>query len=148
MRKLFVLTVFIAALTGTIQAQDRLAVEQGQLAFDGYDLVGYFDGKVLKGSPDLEYTYQGIKLRFSSQDNLDLFKSNPAAYFPAYGGWCAIAMVQNSFVIPDYTLYKIQEDQLLFFQVKAFFNGLTYWNKDPDKNLFLADSNYRKHFDE
>lgn len=142
------LSIILVVFIHDPQAQSKHAAEPGAVAFDGYDLVGFFDGKTLKGTSDYEYEYNGVKLRFSSKENLDTFKSDPEQYFPAYGGWCAIAMVDDSFVIPDYTLYKIQDNRLFFFQVKAFFNGLTYWNKDPDKNLFLADGNYRKHFDE
>jgi len=100
---------------------------------------------VKKGNEKLAAEVDGRKLLFSSAENLEIFKENPQKYTPAYGGWCAIAMVDNTFVRPDYTVYKVQDDQLLFFSVRAFFNGLTEWDKDEDKNKILADGNYMKH---
>lgn len=45
-------------------------------------------------------------------------------------------------------MYKIQDGKLHFFAVRAFFNGLTAWEKDPEGNKIKADSNYYKHFPE
>lgn len=148
--KIKTLLTLILIYTGVSisHAQGQYAQDAGEVAFDGYDLVGFFDDQVIKGFAEFEVEYEGVKLRFSSEDNLRIFNDDPEAYLPAYGGWCAIALVGNAFVIPDYSLYKIQEGRLFFFQVKAFFNGLTYWNKDPDKNQVLADINYSKHFNE
>ena len=131
----------------TTSAQSQLAADRNTTAFDGYDLTEFFNSKVVKGSKEFAYQYQGVNILFASQENLELFKSDPGKYFPSYGGWCAIAMTEDTFVIPDYRSYKIQDGRLFFFRVKAFFNGLAQWNKKPDKNVMLADKNYFSHFD-
>ena len=138
------LVLFFLVFSWTaVQAQDAYPVDSGEVLLDGYDPVAYFDSQVLKGKKQFAYVTQGRWLLFSSQENLDRFREDPQRYQPAYGGWCAIAMVDTTFVVPDYTLYKIQDGALMFFSIRAFFNGLTEWDKDPDKNKVKADGNYR-----
>lgn len=130
-------------------AQEAIVVEKGKVLLDGYDPVAYFiSGKPTPGEPEITHLYEGRIIRFASEENRKLFLDNPGKYFPAYGGWCAIALVDGLFVVPDYTLYKIQDGQLLFFQIKAFFNGKTLWEKNPGPNKLKADSNYLSRFPE
>ena len=129
-----------------LKAQDAYAVGSGEILIDGYDPVAYFDSEVKKGSESFSLEISGRKLLFSSAENKERYQDNPDKYTPSYGGWCAIAMVDGTFVVPDYTLYKIQDGELLFFSVRAFFNGLTQWNKDADKNKVLADGQYTDYF--
>ncbi|MBV6647659.1 MAG: YHS domain protein [Cyclobacteriaceae bacterium] len=123
-------------------AQEQWAAAKGAILFDGYDPVAFFDSQVVKGLDAYSTYHEGRRILFSSQENEKKFEEDKEKYFPAYGGWCAIAMVDGTFVVPDYTLYKIQDDQLLFFSVRAFFNGLTAWNKDAMSNKVKADRNY------
>lgn len=144
----FILSIILFACFCSLSAQDAIPFMQGQLAFDGNDLIEYFSDKVVPGSEQFQTYHEGVNLYFSSEENLKKFKANPGRYFPAYGGWCAIAMVDGLFILPNYELYKIQDGRLLFFQVRAFFNGLTHWNKDPMKNLVSADMKYQDFFEE
>lgn len=130
----------------TALAQEKFTVEKGQIMIDGYDPVSYFQGKPIKGTAEFKSEKEGRVYLFSSHSNKAIFDKAPEKYLPEYGGWCAIAMADGSFVIPDYSLYKIQNDKLLFFTVRAFFNGLTQWEKDANGNLIKADSNWRKYF--
>jgi YHS domain-containing protein len=117
----------------------------GEVAFDGHDLVSYHEeNKPVKGNPAFAYTYQDWKLVFASQANLDKFKANPSKYVPTHKGYCSIALVKGDLVKPDYTNFKVQDGDLLFFLTKAFFNGKTLWEKDPITNHKLADENYAK----
>ncbi|MEM9328072.1 MAG: YHS domain-containing (seleno)protein [Bacteroidota bacterium] len=114
------------------------------VSFDGNDIVSYFDTNgPVKGTASHSYEYHGLKLQFSSKQNLEEFKANPSKYLPAYDGWCAIALTQGSWVRPDFNEYKIQDGRLLFFEVRAFFNGKTAWNKDPDLNKIVADHKFK-----
>lgn len=140
MRYLFVFGLVLVSVIA--EAQEAYPVDNGQVLLDGYDPVSYFDAMIKKGNPEIFIETDGRKLLFSSEDNKETYQHNPKKYEPAYGGWCAIAMVDKTFVVPDYTLYKIQEGALMFFSIRAFFNGLTEWDKDPDKNKLLADTNY------
>jgi hypothetical protein len=88
--------------------------------------------------------YDGLKLKFQNYDNLLAFKKGPKKNIPKYGGWCATAVVNNQLIKPDYNMFKIQDGQLLFLAVKAFFNGRTQWEKDPEINKIVADKKYRE----
>lgn len=137
-----VLTFTLLLFSIIVTAQDAYPVNNGGVLLDGYDPVSYFDEKVEKGDENISVEVDGRKLLFSSERNKEAYQKDPSRYEPAYGGWCAIAMVDKTFVVPDYTLYKIQDGALLFFSIRAFFNGLTEWEKDADKNKLLADTNY------
>lgn len=118
---------------------------EGEIAFDGNDLISYYtEDSPLKGKPEFKYSYRDIDLYFANQDNLNTFKADPEKYMPAYEGWCAIALTQNTFARPNFNFYKVQEGELLFFEVRAFYNGKTAWEKNPEANKLVADKYYKK----
>ena len=145
MKSLFTFLLLMCSIF--VVAQEAYPVENGEVLLDGYDPVSYFLGEAKKGNPDILIEIDGRQLLFSSEENKKTYEQSPEKFEPAYGGWCAIAMVDKTFVVPDYTLYKIQDGALMFFSIRAFFNGLTEWDKDPDKNKLLADTNYTVLFD-
>lgn len=105
------------------------------------------ENKAVKGNPTFVYNYNNQwKLVFASQANLNKFKANPEKYVPTHMGYCSIALVKGDLVKPDYTNFKVQDGDLLFFLTKAFFNGKTLWEKDPINNQKLADENFTKIF--
>ena len=66
-------------------------------AIKGYDTVAYFtQGKPVQGSEEYSTDYNKATWLFSSQENIELFISNPQKYAPQYGGYCAYAVSQNS----------------------------------------------------
>ena len=51
------------------------------IAIKGYDPVSYFTSQTpTKGSKKFQFKYQGANWRFSSQENLELFKADPEKY--------------------------------------------------------------------
>lgn len=65
-------------------------------ALSGYDPVAYFkENKPVQGDKRFTYKYKGAQWFFSSQENLDLFKSDSDRYAPQYGGYCAWAVGAN-----------------------------------------------------
>lgn len=82
-------------------------------AIKGYDTVAYFtENKPVKGSDEYKTDYKGAEWLFSSQDNLDLFLSEPEKYAPQYGGYCAYAVAQNSTASIKPELFTIVDDKL------------------------------------
>ncbi|MEX0644745.1 MAG: YHS domain-containing (seleno)protein [Parvularculaceae bacterium] len=66
------------------------------LAVDGYDAVAFFtDGAPVKGSAAFSVEHKGATWRFVSAENLEKFKTDPAAYAPQYGGYCAWAVASD-----------------------------------------------------
>lgn len=87
---------FLTAVTISSTAFARKVFSSRGVAIRGYDTVAYFtQGKPIKGKPSLKTKWNGSTWQFSSQENLDKFKANPAKYAPAYGGYCAWAVSQG-----------------------------------------------------
>ena len=78
------------ATTATVFAQDAIRKKHFNLvdgvAIEGYDPVAYFTrNKAVKGKKELAVYNQGATYYFSSAENKELFKKNPAQYEPQYG---------------------------------------------------------------
>lgn len=112
------------------------------VAVGGYDAVAYFtQKKPVKGSKKFQTTHDGATWRFASQETLDLFKANPAAYAPQYGGYCAWAVSQGytakgnpkNWALHDGKLYLNYNDAVQ-----------TDWDADREGFIKLADANWPK----
>lgn len=143
------LIVLLIALIGVsaAQAQHKYSCTADEKAFGGNDLVAYFAGTAQPGLDEFKLEYDGLQLYFASAENRATFQENPEEYIPAYGGWCATAVSSDVYVTPDYNMFKIQDGELFFFEVKAFYNGKTQWEKDPDIHEISATKNYREKFE-
>ena len=113
-------------------------------AVQGYDVVAYFDNTVQKGSKDFMTTYDGVKYKFSSQENLDTFLENPKQYLPQYGGYCAYAVaLKGKKVNIDPNTYEIRNGKLYLFYNSWGNNTLESWlEENPGKLVEQADKNW------
>ena len=118
----------------TLSATNALAVDEhfidAQAVVGGYDVVAYHTvGKTTKGSAKYSASYQGATWHFASKGNLELFKSEPAKYAPAYGGWCSAGASKGKKVPTKPDLWAIVDGQL-------------YLNSSPaaHNKLFLANT--------
>lgn len=123
-------------------AQKPEVFSQNNKAIKGYDPVAYFsDSMPMMGLDQFKLGYEGANWYFSSQKNLDLFKSNPTNYMPQYGGYCAFGLAggykapisPDAWAIVDNKLYlnynkKVQED----------------WLADQAEMIKKADENWPK----
>ena len=110
-------------------------------AINGYDPVAYFTvGKPVKGQDGLATEWMGAKWKFSSQANLDLFKSKPEKYAPQYGGYCAYGVTQGSLV-------KVEPEQFTVRDGKLYLNYdasvQAKWLKDPAGYIKDADTKFQ-----
>lgn len=65
----------------------------GGLALRGYDPVAYgTDGKALRGKETCTYAWRGARWQFADEHNRELFRKDPEAYVPQFGGYCAWAV--------------------------------------------------------
>ena len=90
----FVLT---ASMTTAFAASSEIYTGRfSNVAVSGHDPVAYFeDGEPVKGKKEYSYEYNGAEWRFSSEEHLAMFKEDPEAYAPQYGGYCAWAVSQG-----------------------------------------------------
>jgi YHS domain-containing protein len=110
------------------------------IAIRGFDTVAYFtQGKPVKGSADYVVNWSGATWQFASQEHADLFKADPEAYAPQYGGYCAYGVAQ------DY-LVKIEGDQWKIEDGKLYLNYdrkvQSKWIKDIPGYIATANSKF------
>ena len=111
-------------------------------AVDGYDPVAYFTmGKPVKGEKKHAMKYKGAWWYFSSAENLQKFKTNPVAYAPQYGGYCAYGVSQSAAVKGDPLLWKIVDGKL-YLNINKQVVGI--WQKDIPGYISKANQNWPK----
>jgi YHS domain-containing protein len=127
-------------------AKTNFNLEKGSLALSGYDAVAYFtQHKAVKGAKENAVSYQGVLYHFSSASNKELFKKNPSAYQPQYGGWCAYAMgASGEKVEVDPETFKVADGKLYLFYNKYLNNTLKSWEKNETNLHQKADANWAK----
>lgn len=110
-------------------------------AVSGYDTVAYFtQGKAVKGDSNWQTKYKGADWYFSSQDNLDKFLSNPEAYAPQYGGYCAWAVsAKNDFAPSDPNQWSIVNGKLYLNYNQEIKER---WDADRSGHILAADKNW------
>ena len=120
-------TAFILLSSSISLASDNVQTDANGVTLAGYDAVSYFtEHAAVTGSAKYTSVYNNAIYYFSSSKNRDLFNTNPEAYAPQYGGFCAYgASVGKKFDIDG----------------KAFevFEGKLYVNKNPDVYKIWAE---------
>ena len=114
---------------------------------DGYDVVSYFENeKLLKGNKKFETVFEGVKLKFSSQKNLDAFTANPKKYFPQYGGYCAYAVAAKKIKMDsDAESFEIRDGKLYLFYNSWLSNKLEDWQEENTEELIKkANKNWEE----
>ena len=109
-----------------------------KVAIKGYDTVAYFTvSKALKGNKEFSHTWKEAKWRFSSKENLELFKASPEKYAPQYGGWCAWGLAAKD------KLYGIEGNCWTIVDGKLYlnYNKSIQKNWEKEKSKFIKDAN-------
>lgn len=109
-------------------------------AIAGYDPVAYFEeGKPVMGNPAYMLEWKGSTWYFVSEENLRAFESNPTAYAPQYGGYCAYAVAMGSTAKIDPGCWKIVNGKLyLNFDPSI----QAEWEANQEEFIAFADSNW------
>jgi len=141
------IVVLLLVLIGSVSYGQKIDynVQDGYIA-EGYDVVAYFNNTAKKGNGQFKAEYNGVFLKFSNQENLDTFKTNPKKYFPQYGGWCAYAMGESGKKVKvDPETFEIREGKLYLFYNSWGTNTLKRWLKEGPKKLRAeADNNWKQ----
>jgi YHS domain-containing protein len=120
MRRAF-LCGFMAVAAGGAAGATRALAQAGapqaeRLGLRGYDPVAYFTASAATpGLPEFEYIWDGVRYRFASARNRDLFKANPEKYAPQFGGLCAMNMATGVRREADPTIWIIADGTLYVF---------------------------------
>lgn len=129
-------------ITEATQHDPSICAPDG-IAVGGYDLVSYrADTGPVMGEQKFAAKHDGLTYLFSSKKHKRQFEKRPDYYLPKYSGWCAISLALGRLTCPDYTNFKIENDQLLLFETTGFTNGRVLWNSDAQGFRVKADGNY------
>ena len=145
MRWIVALAILCAAWFSlpTLAAADKPEIYTSRfsnVALQGYDTVAYFtEGAPVRGSDAFTTEHQGATWKFASQETLDLFLSDPGAYVPQYGGYCAWAVALGQTAKGSAKQWHI-EDGKLYLNINA--NIKQRWLDDVDNKIVEADANW------
>jgi YHS domain-containing protein len=109
-------------------------------AIRGYDPVAYFTNAApTRGSDQFTASWQGATFHFGSAENLKLFKADPAAYAPQYGGYCAYAVSKGATATTVPEAWTIVDGKLYL----NYSLGIKQrWSSDVPGNIRAANSNW------
>lgn len=95
----FLIVALIAPFAVAEQAEIWMK-KRWDYAVDGYDTVAYHtQNEAIEGNDQFVTEYKGVNWRFSSAENLELFKQDPDKYRPQYGGHCAYGLGKNGVLV-------------------------------------------------
>lgn len=120
-------------------------LKKGYVA-NGYDVVAYLNNEAIEGKKVFVSFYDGVKYKFSSEKNLELFNKNPEKYIPQYGGYCAYALaLKGTKVSINPKTFKIIDGKLYLFYNAWGTNTLELWEKEnPEILKEKADKNWEQ----
>lgn len=111
-----------------------------QLAVEGYDVVSYFSQeKPELGVKTYQIDWQGVKWRFLSAENMKKFESNPQAYAPQFGGYCATAVANGKLTGGLPNIWTITDGKLYLF---CSHMALQKWQEGGKEVIQLANKNW------
>lgn len=113
------------------------------VALKGYDPVAYIqDAKAMPGDSEFTLAWGDANWQFASAENMTLFKQDPEAYAPQYGGFCSFAASKgftadispDSWHVHDGKLYvfadkNVQEDWVAGIEEGTLKASDTNWEK-------------------
>jgi hypothetical protein len=98
--------------------QDAFVVDpRTGAALFGFDPVAYFiDGKAIAGEERLSLLWGGMKWRFASVHNLEIFQRAPEAYLPRIGGLDPLRLADGFRTAADPRIFLIDGEVLWLFR--------------------------------
>lgn len=115
-------------------------VDASGLALRGHDPVAYFTaGAAIQGDAQYASEHEGVTYHFASEANRDTFIRDPAAYLPAFGGFCAMGTAMAKKFDGDPALWRIV-DGTLYLNVNE--EAAAFWQADIPGNIAKANVNW------
>ncbi len=136
----YILTGFLCLFLTQTQGQEKEVFATNDGAIRGYDPVAYFDqSKPLKGNKSYHYKWKGAIWYFTNEGNLNKFKSDPEAYAPQFGGYCAYAVAKGSTATTDPEAWTIVDGKLYLNYSKAVQKK---WRANQDELIAKGHKNW------
>ncbi len=122
-----------------LAAQTAGAGNQLAVAIGGYDTVSYHDGTPAQGEARFNHFYNGAIWYFTNEENRDKFKADPAAFAPAYDGYCSWAASQGYKAPGDPNVWQVVEGTLY---VQVHPRAQTLWQEDIPTYITAGNENW------
>jgi len=133
-------TIALPAFSPAFAAEPAIYTSwKNNLGAGGYDVVSFFSGAPVEGAPEFTADYMGADWQFSTQANLDLFQTNPEAFAPQYGGYCAWALAKGKLAKGKPQHWTIEDGKLYLNYNKRI---KARWGKDKPGFIAQGDANW------
>ena len=134
-----VIALVLMLIAGPAIAQEEI-FSRSNAAIQGYDPVSYFkDSKPVKGKNEFSYVWKGATWNFFNSENLNEFKSNPEAFAPQYGGYCAYGVADGHKATTSPDAWTIVDGKLYLNYNKEV---QALWNKDQKRYIKVANERW------
>ncbi len=138
---LLVLVSIFAVACSRREAVEVINTDASGLAVRGYDAVAFFaEEAAVRGNPTFEFTWNGAKWLFASAENLNKFKTDPAAFAPQFGGYCSYAVSHGYTADGDPQMWKIFDGKLYLNYNKE---AKEAWEKNQDNYIKDGEKNWK-----
>ena len=128
--------VFLLGQFAVVLAGEELNLDETGLLMQGYDPVSYHDAGPQRGNRNLEASYQGARIHFVSEGNLERFLDDPERYMPAYGGYCAYGVRMGQKFDIDPFSYHVSGGRLYLMLDRS---TRLLWAQNREHNIGIAD---------
>lgn len=145
---IYALAISSAAITAIPAfAADEYNVSSGltaasaPLALHGVDTVAFIQtGNRIQGAARYTAVHDGVAYYFASEENLEAFQANPAAFIPQNGGFCTFGVSVGKKFDGDPRWADVRDGKLYVFLSEAIFNA---YQKDPAGTIAKAEAQWR-----
>ncbi|MEH6457617.1 MAG: YHS domain-containing (seleno)protein [Cocleimonas sp.] len=116
------------------------STNDNDVILSGYDTVSYFTKEApTQGFAGISSVYNDAIYHFTSIENRDAFKANPAKYAPQYGGFCAFGTTINQKIAIDPTKYEVIDGKLF---VQSGAKALELFQPEKANKIITANKNW------
>jgi hypothetical protein len=130
----------VALAAGASNAASSMIYAPGRVAINGYDPVGYFaHAQPVLGKQSQRVMWKGAIWQFSSAKNRVAFESDPWAFAPCFGGYCAYGMSIGLASSTDPNSWRIHNKKLFLIHD---LETREIWLRDIDENIARAQTNW------
>ena len=144
MKNIATILLLCFGFLASAQKSPTYATKDG--AIKGYDPVAYFtQGEPTKGDQSFAFEWRKVNWYFSSQENLEAFKSDPEKYAPQFGGYCAYAVGNGYTYESDPKAWKIVDGKLYLNYSKGIQKK---WEANQADFIKKAEDNWPKVIEE
>lgn len=124
------------------QEKGSVSMSSDGMAVKGYDVVAYFEDKrPQKGDPSITYKHEDATYAFVSDAHREMFKKDPSAYMPQYGGYCAFGTSKGHKAEIDPQAWAVVDGKLYLNSSRG---AQRAFDKDQRNAIKEADANWPK----